>query len=70
MERHDRISTTMLHEADAVLIGPGMLNETCVEIIAGVLRCINDEALVVLDARALCGLAETADELIPVDGRC
>jgi len=55
----------MLHEADAVLIGPGMLNETCGEIITGVLRCINDEALVVLDARALCGLAETADELIP-----
>jgi hydroxyethylthiazole kinase-like uncharacterized protein yjeF len=57
--------TTMLHEAEAVLIGPGMLNESCAEIVAGVLRCIGDETLVVLDARALCGLAETADELIP-----
>jgi ADP-dependent NAD(P)H-hydrate dehydratase len=56
---------TMLREADAVLIGPGMLNETCGELVAGVLRCISDEAIVVLDARALCGLAETPDELIP-----
>jgi len=56
---------TMLHEAEAVLIGPGMLNETCTEIVAGVLRCIGDEALVVLDASALCSLAEIADQLIP-----
>ncbi len=57
--------TSMLHEAEAVLVGPGMLNEACAEIVAGVLRCISDETLVVLDARALCGLAELADDLIP-----
>ena len=56
---------TMLREAQAVLIGPGMLNETCAEIVAEVLRRISDEALVVLDARALCSLTDIADELIP-----
>ncbi len=56
---------TMLQEAQAVLIGPGMLNETCADVVGGVLRCINDEALVVLDARALCSLTDIADEVIP-----
>ena len=56
---------TLLNDAQAVLIGPGMLNETCTETVAGVLRCISDEALVVLDARALYSLAEIADELVP-----
>ena len=56
---------TMLQEAQAVLIGPGMLNETCAEVVGRVLRCINDEALVVLDARALCSLTDIADEVIP-----
>ena len=56
---------TMLQEAQAVLIGPGMLNETCADVVGGVLRCINDEALVVLDARALCSLTDIADDVIP-----
>jgi hydroxyethylthiazole kinase-like uncharacterized protein yjeF len=55
----------ILHEAQAVLIGPGMLNESCSEIVAGVLRCISNEALLVLDARALDSLAEMADDVIP-----
>ena len=60
-----RIWRRLLREAQAVLIGPGMLNETCTEIVAGVLRCVSDETLVVLDARALYSLTEIADQLIP-----
>ena len=56
---------TMLSEAQSVLIGPGMLNETPIDLVAGVLRCLSAEALVVLDARALHCLPQIPDELVP-----
>ncbi len=51
--------------ADAVLIGPGLLGDSVGDVVTGALRWLSDEALAVLDARALSCLAEIDPDLVP-----
>lgn len=55
----------LIRGADAVLIGPGLLGDSVGDVVAGALRWLGDDALVVLDARALPVLGKLDDALVP-----
>ncbi len=55
----------MVAGADAVLIGPGLLGDDVDELVTQILRTCRDEALVVLDARALGTLPGLDPDVVP-----
>lgn len=55
----------LIRGADAVLIGPGLLGDTVGDVVAGALRWVADQALVVLDAGALATLGQLDPALVP-----
>lgn len=61
--------TAAVERADAVLIGPGMMDEGAAQELARVLLSEVIGPVYVLDAMALTGLRETADLLKPHEGR-
>ena len=63
--KDDEWLDAIIGEADAVLIGPGLLGESTSGVVLEALRRVGDEALVVLDAQALRCLVEVPDELVP-----
>jgi ADP-dependent NAD(P)H-hydrate dehydratase len=62
--RNDDRLEAIVAEADAVLIGPGLLGDSTIDVVIEVLRRVADDALVVLDAHALGVLADVPSDLV------